>query len=195
MKETQGLLSKSRHSASSGLRGCCSRIKMKTLFCWTFVGILAAGSGFVAMNVMAYPFHASCRVDWSFGKSCDAVQAALRNQMEIWKTADNCGTGQKCLYTFLNFTSTTLTGLHETPVKHYVDDISFTFTPGGGEDICNVQGFSSSQLWYAILDYGTNYCNIKNLVDGAGLQDDAKFSESTSNSVCTQYTSANCEVY
>ena len=27
------------------------------------------------------------------------------------------------------------------------------------------QGFSSSQLWYAILDYGTNYCNIKNLVD------------------------------
>ena len=35
----------------------------------------------------------------SFGKSCDAVQAALRNQMELWKTADNCGTGQKCLYT------------------------------------------------------------------------------------------------
>jgi len=44
--------------------GFCSRIKMKTLFCWSLVGILAAGSGFVAMTAMSFPLHASCRVEW-----------------------------------------------------------------------------------------------------------------------------------
>ena len=28
------------------------------------------------------------------------------------------------------------------------------------------QGKSRSRIWYAILDYGTNYCNIHNLVEG-----------------------------
>ena len=31
------------------------------------------------------------------------------------------------------------------------------------------QAFSTSSIWYAILDFGTNYCNLRNLLDGTGL--------------------------
>merc|ERR1711928_191245 len=114
--------------------------------------------------------------------------------MNLWTTRENCPNGgQKCLYKFLSETGNTLKGTHTTPIKLYVDDIMYTFTDAG--DMCNVEGYSTSQLWYAILDYGTNYCNIYNLVEGANLHKTPSYTETTSDSVCTQYTSRNCEVY
>ena len=68
--------------------------------------------------------------DSTFGRSCDSVKSALANQMRTWATADNCANGgEKCLYHYKSETSTTLVGVHETPVKHYLDDMTFTFTP------------------------------------------------------------------
>ncbi|XP_014677259.1 PREDICTED: uncharacterized protein LOC106817126 [Priapulus caudatus] len=65
----------------------------------------------------------------------------------------------------------------------------------GGEK-CLYLGFSTSETWYAVLDSGTNYCNLHNLITGTGLDTgDASYKEKTSNSVCTQYSSANCEKY
>jgi hypothetical protein len=58
-----------------------------------------------------------------------------------------------------------------------------------------VQGYSKSDLWYAILDYGTNYCNLDNLITGAALDKSNGYVETTSDSVCTQYTSRNCDIY
>jgi hypothetical protein len=60
---------------------------------------------------------------------------------------------------------------------------------------CTVDGYSTSELWYAILDYGTNYCNLHNIVTGAGLDKVYSFSEKTSDSDCTQYSSADCDKY
>ena len=54
------------------------------------------------------------------------------------------------------------------------------------------QGYSTSDLWYAILDMGTNYCNIRNLMDGTGMSASNGFTEDTSDSQCTQYTSRDC---
>ena len=31
------------------------------------------------------------------------------------------------------------------------------------------QGYSRSETWYAVLDYGTNYCNLHNLITGTTL--------------------------
>ena len=31
---------------------------------------------------------------------------------------------------------------------------------------CVLQGYSRSETWYALLDYGTNYCNLHNLITG-----------------------------
>ncbi len=49
--------------------------------------------------------------------------------------------------------------------------------------------------WYAVLDFGTNYCNLRNLADGSGLSSVEDFQEVTSNGVCTQYESRDCERY
>ena len=56
------------------------------------------------------------------------------------------------------------------------------------------QGYSTSELYYAILDKGTNYCNLHNLVVGSGLIHHG-FKEVTNDSVCTQYSSADCDQY
>ena len=42
---------------------------------------------------------------------------------------------------------------------------------------------------------GTNYCNINNLITGASLDQIKGYLESTSDRVCTQYSSANCTIY
>ena len=57
------------------------------------------------------------------------------------------------------------------------------------------QAYSRSQLWYAYLDFGTNYCNLRNLLDGAGFSGLEGFTEETSTDVCTQYDQIDCERY
>ncbi|KAL4222764.1 hypothetical protein ACF0H5_018804 [Mactra antiquata] len=145
--------------------------------------------------VRAYPLHASCKIQWTFPSvSCESFSSKITTQAATWKSADNCANGgEKCLYSITSTTADEIKGTHETPVKHYVDDISFKMTKSG--DGCNVEAFSTSQTWYAYLDYSTNYCNLENLMTGAGLNATQGFTESTSDDVCTQYSSRNCEKY
>jgi len=89
-------------------------------------------------------------------------------------------------------------------VARYVDDLSFSMTER--DDHCDVTAFSTSTVWYALLDKGTNYCNLRNLAEGAGLvapetdeQEEGSgvspmdgFVEVTSDSVCTQFSSRDC---
>ncbi|CAM9330368.1 unnamed protein product, partial [Discosporangium mesarthrocarpum] len=81
--------------------------------------------------------------------------------------------------------------VHETSVKHYLDDMEITFADEDGS--CEAVGKSRSRTWYAVLDNSVNYCNLRNLVSSlTGLD----YTESgVSDSVCTQYSSANCERY
>lgn len=111
-----------------------------------------------------------------------------------------------------------VSGFHFTPVENYRDTFSFSLKPIS-DSACALQGHSSSDIWshsslvtittiniltilsvvpalrYAYLDLGTNYCNIANLVYGAGLGDSAGFTESTDNCHCTQYDKRNCTIY
>ncbi len=47
----------------------------------------------------------------------------------------------------------------------------------------------------SFLDFGTNYCNLFNLMDGSGLTADPGYLEETSDKICTQYTEADCDIY
>ena len=90
-----------------------------------------------------------------------------------------------------------LRAMHQTPVHRYNDSLAFEFLgPQNGND-CVVQAFSSSDLWYAYLDFGTNYCNLNNLinVEGLGLTALNGFTEETSTEFCTQYDQINCDKY
>ncbi|XP_064410820.1 uncharacterized protein LOC135355128 isoform X2 [Latimeria chalumnae] len=121
---------------------------------------------------------------------------ALVSQIKNWTTADNCEyVGEKCLYTLEHVDAGKITAKHTTPRNKYVDDLTFTLIPTEGQKSCHVIGFSISELWYAIFDFSTNYCNLHNLVEGSGLDKVPGYTETTSNSECTQYTRANCTVY
>lgn len=159
---------------------------------------------FQSANTFIYPWHASCKINWNIPVGCDGVKEKLILQMNTWQGDANCGAisdqcpalpcGQNCLY---NHTGTdadgTVRGIHLTPVKRYSDSLSFKFEATG--NTCKVEAFSSSDLWYAYLDFGTNYCNLRNLLDGTGLSVTEGFTEETEDSVCTQYTSRDCSRY
>merc|ERR1711874_212414 len=149
---------------------------------------------------MPYPWHASCKLTWKMSLSCEEFRSRILLKLSEWEGEENCGRtsarcpvlpcGQTCLYQFLSSSEKTITARHTTPAARYVDDLSFKMAsnnPG-----CLVEAISKSQTWYAVLDYSTNYCNLRNLVDGAGVSDDGHFEEETSDEICTQYSMRDC---
>ncbi|GFO05273.1 hypothetical protein PoB_003177800 [Plakobranchus ocellatus] len=143
-------------------------------------------------GIIGGPLHASCKLDWNVGMNCKAAGQTIVDQINKWK-GDDCGTGEKCLYSLDSFDGKILKAKHETPKAHYIDDLTMVFNDNG--DDCAINANSTSETWYAVLDYGTNYCNLHNLITGSGLDKTARFKEDTSDSVCTQFSSANCEKY
>ncbi|MCL4153276.1 UNVERIFIED_CONTAM: hypothetical protein GTU68_030939 [Idotea baltica] len=58
------------------------------------------------------------------------------------------------------------------------------------------EAISSSDAWYAVIDFGYNYCNLKNLVVASRLDEsDPSYEESSSNAICTMYSIAHCNLY
>ena len=165
-------------------------------------GLVFLGAFQLFSMSFSYPWHAQCQIQWRIGESCESVHNKLVNQIELW-TANECPTtsescpkmpcGQKCKYRLVK--SSPKTGLvkatHTTPVKEYVDHLTFNLTSSGDGE-CEVGGYSTSGTWYAILDFGTNYCNLRNLIDGAGLDKAEGFRERTADDICTQYDSRDC---
>jgi len=150
-------------------------------------------SGIITVDAF-YPLHASCKIEYQFqAQTCDDVKAALVKQLDLWKGTE-CGDGdnvhQRCRYHLVKETTNKIVATHVTPLKKYIDDMTMDFT--ASDTGCHVHAFSTSRLWYAFLDFGTNYCNSHNLVVGTGLQN---YSESTKDSICTQYSSRNCSRY
>jgi len=188
-------------------RCCC--ITCTTIISLIFLGIIGI---LIAFEAVDYPYHASCKIEWTFDKPCEDVQSAIVSQLRAWQ-GDNCPNqqsscaerglptnciecsgmpcGQRCLYNYTGTNDNTINAFHLTPVQRYKDDLTFTSTPKPGNQ-CHVEAFSTSSTWYAILDFGTNYCNLRNIVDGAGLSNEEGFNEQTSTSVCTQYDSKDC---
>lgn len=171
-------------------RPCFLKIFIMTACALVVVGIFCV----LALNVWSYPLHASCQAKWYFETDCGVIHKSIVNQIKTWTSADNCKNGgEKCLYSLLQDSENEIVATHTTPKKHYIDDMTFYFF--SKNDTCTVKGKSRSKTWYAVLDFGTNYCNMHNLITGARLDKKPGYKEETSNSVCTQYSSADCERY
>merc|ERR1712142_21581 len=151
--------------------------------------ILLSSLSMVSAVPLMDPFHAECSVKWTLSESCESAQEKITNQMILWDNED-CGTkpgddkphGQKCLYKHTGTEGLVTTGTHTTPIHRYVDDLTFTFVPGDGclgdisqeQIIINILIFLTPQAYsisepLSLLDFGTNYCNLFNLMDGSGL--------------------------
>lgn len=158
-----------------------------------YIAFLAVASYFAICTQGS--LHASCKIEWTWAVNCTTVKNAILKQISIWTSDDNCKHGgEKCLYTLKKVTEDQIFATHTTPVRHFVDDLTFTFKSNGSE-LCNVEGYSTSEIPIAVLDFGTNYCNLHNLITGAGLDKFPKYSEKTNDHLCTQYSSRNCDKY
>ena len=162
----------------------------------------------IAKDIKRKSPDAQCRITWTLPRSCSSTRDNIRNQMIAWREDDNLkakacpGTGptcpklpcgQKCRYVFQGVDEKgKIFGYHLTPKYAYRDNISFEFKEKGA-NACQIVGFSKSTISYAYFDFGTNYCNLRNLMDGAKLSDIEEFKESTSTSICTQYDQINCD--
>ena len=153
-----------------------------------------------------YP-DAQCRITWKIPLKCFAVRDMIRHQMIAWRendlkskacpgTSSKCPKlpcGQRCRYVFERIDKDgKIFGYHLTPKYAYKDNITFDFKDKPN-DMCEVVGFSKSTISYAYFDFGTNYCNLRNLIDGAELSEMERFDESTSTTICTQYDQINCD--
>ncbi|KAK7070147.1 hypothetical protein SK128_023122 [Halocaridina rubra] len=172
--------------------GCCCGCKCCCLILLAVAIFIGASLGIFA-SVFPYPSHASCKVDWVFGESCWEVKSKLITQMKEWSD-DDCTTKQQCNYEYLGEEGNTIRGLHTTPWLKFVDKFNFTVNTGYDGN-CYVKAASESQASYAIIDFGTNYCNLRNLVIGSHLDEDAHYKENSTNAVCTMYSIAHCNLY
>merc|ERR1711860_435207 len=140
--------------------------------------------------VLGGPAHASCHATWTLNLDCASVRTKILSQIKTWTDASGCASGgEKCLYALKSSDASSISLTHTTPVKHYVDDVAFDLDSKSATS-CSVKGYSRSETWYAYLDFGTNYCNMKNLLSGSGLDKTDGFSETTDDSICTQHSSA-----
>ena len=118
-------------------------------------------------------FHAQCEMEIRIlDEYCIDINASIIEQVH-----DRNGFNSSCEYfddknEFCGYSMHGITDdqvhlQHETPVKHYVDDIHFTFkgevkNETTGSFYCIVDGISKSQA-LSYYDYDTNYCNMFNL--------------------------------
>ena len=176
------------------------RINMWSIILPVFIVLLIAANVF-----MPYPWHASCVIKWKIPLDCDTVKNKIVNQIKEWETTECPGVseecpklpcGQKCLYNFTSYQEEDkiITATHETPKHRYIDDLTFKLSEVSSVK-CDVKATSRSRTWYAVLDFSTNYCNLRNLIEGAGLSEMESFEEMTKDSVCTQYSSRDCQRY
>ncbi|RDD40198.1 hypothetical protein TrispH2_007141 [Trichoplax sp. H2] len=161
-----------------------------------FLAIVAAFSVILLDSSQGFPFHASCHITWNFGIPCSQVSSQLVKQIRKWSTSSCAPSAREsCNYKLLSASSTQIRASHATPVHRYVDDLTFLFFPSKTSSTCMSKGYSKSTIFFAILDKGTNYCNMHNLITGSGLDKVPEYKETTSNSICTQYSSNNCTYY
>jgi hypothetical protein len=94
---------------------------------------------FAKFNWFQTPLHASCKVKLSWSETdCDFINKAIVKQIKAWTDRSNClNGGQKCLYTLISEDSSFIKVTHTTPVKAYVDTITFSFSDSNSTS-CNI---------------------------------------------------------
>lgn len=75
------------------------------------------------------PLHASCQITWELEiANCSYIQNLILEQINEWKSRDNCKNGgQKCLYSLKETNVNYIKATHTTPIRGYVDTLKFIF--------------------------------------------------------------------
>ncbi|XP_020285364.1 uncharacterized protein LOC109855480 isoform X2 [Pseudomyrmex gracilis] len=128
-----------------------------------------------------------------FGDPCTFIMQKFRYQIINWSSWNVCRRHDvNCLYT-LNISpeENVIRATHRMSSSKSHERIKISFE--GTNKTCVATAESISNAWFILFDHGANYCNLHNLVVGAGLNTHTNFLELTSDAVCTQFNMAICE--
>ena len=103
--------------------------------------------------------HAHCAMEVTFSDSVTNTHAKFTNLLKNFNDPSNG------IYAIHSDSGSMLWATRTTPVKHYVDDVEFTFTADGDKTKISAKSRSQSLSYY---DYDTNYCNMYNVIRSAG---------------------------
>ncbi|XP_015586362.2 uncharacterized protein LOC107263550 [Cephus cinctus] len=170
-----------------------SNCSFKTYCIFSVLAILVCT--FFTSSIFPYPMHASCTVKWKFSAPCNCIMQRFRAQILKWSTCNDFGPrGSRCLYYLQNPEPNedgVIRATHVTPNLKLTDKIKIVFEDAP-QKTCVATGESRSSDWFVVFDYGSNYCNLRNLIIGAGFDKDLGFMELTSSVICTQLNIATC---
>mmetsp|Transcript_53663 Transcript_53663/g.81442 ORF Transcript_53663/g.81442 Transcript_53663/m.81442 type:complete len:197 (-) Transcript_53663:115-705(-) len=116
----------------------------------------------------AAAIHAKCQMKITFHAGCDKVKDEVTRRLAGdygWKDPHNGGNYKLEQFSDLDRNSI-LQGLHVSGNGDYTDLFEMVFDNGGetdkGSSLCVVDACSESQAT-SVLDFSTNYCNLRNL--------------------------------
>ena len=142
--------------------------------------------------------HAKCDMAVSFPQDqCEIVQTEILSRMagkDGWIDPHNRGTYSLIESKQSELGDRVIKGERQTGDKKYVDKFMFTLVPTQGGSGCTMSACSESQV-FSILDFSTNYCNLRmlycNTSDGCEvLKSNLVYKEKYTN--CRQRQAANC---
>ncbi|KAM6918405.1 uncharacterized protein FYW49_008026 [Xenentodon cancila] len=116
--------------------------------------------------------NAFCKIVWLFGIPCSQVNKAIVNQIKAMGS-----------YTLCSATPTVIQANHTSGVGQ-TENVNFTVAPTSMALGCRVQGTSVSTDCFSLFDNGTNYCNLRNVIQGSGLSKAPGFLEFTNEWLC-----------
>jgi len=138
---------------------------------------------------------AECLVWWQIENiGCDVARESIEAKILEWNEAIcHEDPDETCWYPKLlesnkeDMIETTHITQLVGPMGPIEDNIWIHFSGYNNGASCRVMGLSRSPVGFK-WDYGTNYCNMYNLMEGAGLTHEAAgFREITSKNICTGY--------
>jgi len=150
--------------------------------------------------------NAQCFVQFFVREGCKTVKDLIEAKVEEWNFEDLCAEDpdHRCWYhelvpspyrpNMIQFKHSTQLRPIERPEQIIVDNVGMSFAPWKefGETVgCLISGLSQAPPKFK-FDYGTNYCNLWNLVEGVGLANatingEDYLREETSAIMCTWY--------
>mmetsp|Transcript_21063 Transcript_21063/g.37795 ORF Transcript_21063/g.37795 Transcript_21063/m.37795 type:complete len:189 (-) Transcript_21063:121-687(-) len=114
--------------------------------------------------------HARCAMTVSFpSNTCNQVKLEMISRMTNADWIDPHNRGKYTLHDAndngddMSF----IRGSRITGNGQYTDKFMLTFNPGESDDSCQLVACSQSQV-FSVLDYSTNYCNLRNLYCSEG---------------------------
>ncbi|KAL7385888.1 hypothetical protein ABVT39_001558 [Epinephelus coioides] len=116
--------------------------------------------------------HAYCKIVWLLGLSCDRVNMAIVTQIKAMGSYK------------LGSVTPSLVQANHTSAVGQIESVNFTMIPTVMSMGCHLEGTSVSAFWFSLFDNGTNYCNLRNVIQGSGLTKAPGFVEFTNEWLC-----------